>query len=88
MSCNFKIVFPGLAHEHIDTARQAIVKHGGTLDEKGDKGVFEINIGIGKIAGNYKITGAEVEFNITNKPFIISCHRIEKEIRKYAGMGN
>ena len=67
--CNFKIVFPSLAHEHIDTARQAIIKHGGSLDEKGNTGVFEIHIGIGKIAGNYVITGEEVEFFF----FLIEC---------------
>ena len=86
MSCNYKIVFPSLAHEHIDTAREAIMKHGGTLDEKGDGGTFELHIGIGKIAGSYKITGEEVDFTITHKPFIISCGRIEKEIRKYTGV--
>ena len=86
--CNFKIIFPSLAHEHIDTARAAIIKHGGTLREKGDSGTFEIHIGIGKIAGNYAIVGEEVEFNITHKPFIVSCHRIEKEIRKYTSMAD
>jgi hypothetical protein len=84
--CNFRIAFPSLAHKHIDTARNAIMKHGGTLKENGDSGTFEIHIGIGKIAGNYNIVGEEVEFNITHKPFIITCQRIEKEIRKYTGM--
>ena len=86
MSCNFKIKFPSLAHEHMDTARKAITKHGGTLQEKGNTGTFEIHIGIGKIAGSYSIIGEEVDFTITHKPFIITCHRIEKEIRKYTGM--
>jgi hypothetical protein len=86
--CNFKIEFPSLAHEHIDAARAAIIKHGGRLDEKGDSGTFELHIGIGKIAGSYVINGEEVEFTITHKPFIITCHRIEKEIRKYTGMGS
>lgn len=86
MACNFQIEFPSLATEHIETARKAIVKHGGTLNLKGQKGTFDIPSVIGKIAGSFKIDGALVDFNIEHKPFLLTCHRIEKEIRKYAGM--
>jgi hypothetical protein len=86
MSCNFKIKFPSLATEHLEMAKEAILKHGGSFDIKGNKGTFELHIGIGKIAGNVIMNGPEVDFNITHKPFLISCGVIEKQIRKYAGM--
>ena len=86
MSCNFKINFPSLAKEHIETAKAAIVKHGGKVVDKGNSGTFELHIGIGKIAGEFEIIGSEIDFHITHKPFIIPCSVIEKEIRKYAGM--
>ena len=84
--CNFRIAFPSLAHEHLETARAAIVKHGGTFEEHDNGGTFEIHIGSGKIAGSFVMDDGEVEFTITHKPFIITCHRIEKEIRKYSGL--
>ena len=87
MSCHFKIDFPGLAKEHIETAKTAIIKHGGKVVEKPNGGSFELSIGLGKIAGTYAIAGGEVTFNIDKKPFLIPCSVIEKEIKKYAGMG-
>ena len=86
MACNFKIEFPGLATEHIETARAAIVKHGGYFELNGKGGAFEISTAIGKIDGSFIIKDNEVTFNIDRKPFIVTCHRIEKEIRKYVGM--
>ena len=86
MSCNFKIVFPGLANEHIETARAAVVKHGGSFELNGKDGAFEIHTAIGKIDGSFILKGNEVTFNIDRKPFILTCSRIEKEIRKYVGM--
>ncbi len=85
MSCNFKIKFPGLAKEHIETARAAVVKHGGFFELNGNGGAFEIHTPLGKIDGSFKMNGNEVDFFIDRKPFIISCHRIEKELRKYVG---
>ncbi len=86
MACNFKIEFPGLAMEHIETARAAVVKHGGYFELNGKGGVFEIHTPIGNIDGSFIMKGNEVTFNIDKKPFILTCHRIEKEIRKYVGM--
>ena len=86
MSCNFKIKFPSLATEHIETARAAVVKHGGFFELNGKGGAFEIHTAIGKIDGSFVVNGNEVDFHIDRKPFILTCHRIEKEIRKYVGM--
>jgi hypothetical protein len=86
MSCSFKIEFPGLALEHIETARAAVVKHGGYFELNGKGGAFEIQTAIGKIDGSFIVKGNEVTFNIDRKPFILTCHRIEKEIRKYVGI--
>jgi hypothetical protein len=38
------------------------------------------------IAGNYNIIDDIIDVNITDKPFLVSCSKIESEIRKYLGV--
>jgi len=35
------------------------------------------------LAGNYSISGNRIEVRITQKPWLLSCKKIESEIRKY-----
>lgn len=46
-------------------------------------GLFSFTAKGFELAGNYQINGDLVDLNITKKPWLLSCKRIETEIRTY-----
>jgi hypothetical protein len=69
--------------ELVGKARKAIAKHGGELKGDENGGTFDLHIVIGHIAGNYTIEENTFILDVTKKPLLVSCSRIEKEISKY-----
>ena len=69
--------------ELVDKARKAIAKHGGELKGDESRGTFDLHIVIGHIKGDYTIEGNIFNLAITHKPLLVSCKRIETEMRKY-----
>jgi len=45
------------------------------------QGNFQVKTPLGSVGGKYAITGQEIMMHITKKPLLISCKRIEKELR-------
>ncbi|MCW3080905.1 hypothetical protein [Segetibacter sp.] len=78
--CQFSIPFSGDAESLIKRAKQEIEKVGGNLMGDGTQGSFEGKTPIGSIEGSYRVEGQQISFNITDKPFLLSCSRIEKEL--------
>ncbi|HXI00968.1 MAG TPA: hypothetical protein VNI52_11930 [Sphingobacteriaceae bacterium] len=81
--CDFSIDFTGASDTLIEKASTAIGNAGGIFNGNTDGGNFSISTPIGKIAGEYNVLGQVINFAITDKPFLLSCSRIEEELRKY-----
>lgn len=81
--CDFSIDFTGTSDLLIGRAKDAINNAGGMFDGDPQTGDFSISTPIGKIAGDYQVSGQTITFSITDKPFLLGCGRIENELRKY-----
>jgi hypothetical protein len=84
--CNFSINYPKPKDQLVSQLKAAILSQGNAQFE-GDntRGAFGFTAMGFDIAGNYDIIGDMINVNITDKPFLVSCSRIESEIRKYLG---
>lgn len=82
--CNFSINYPKPKEELVTKLRSAILSQSNAQFEGDDtSGVFGLTAMGFDIAGKYTIEGDDIEVNITDKPFLVSCSRIESELRKY-----
>ncbi len=80
--CSISIEFSGQPDELIRSAEQAISGAGGSFSGTNTDGSFDINSPLGKVSGSYTVVGQSFNISITDKPFLISCSRIEEELRK------
>ena len=78
--CQFNLSFAGNAEGLMRRAKQAIEGAGGNFMGTADEGAFTAATPIGSIKGSYKIEGQVISLTITQKPFLLSCSRIEKEL--------
>lgn len=78
--CQFNIPFSGDGESLIKRAKQELSKAGGTFNGDAAQGNFEVKTPVGSIEGNYNIAGQQIFISITDKPFFISCERIQKEL--------
>jgi hypothetical protein len=85
MSCKFTIHYPQHKEELVAKLQDAILTTGGQFEGDTSEGRFHGNTPIGSFEGNYVITGDDIEVDVIKKPFLISCSRIESEIKKYLG---
>ncbi|MBC7745569.1 MAG: hypothetical protein H7096_10740 [Flavobacterium sp.] len=81
--CGFSIEVTGSPEILIEKASLAIAQAGGIFKGREKGGNFSFSTPIGNISGDFFITGQVATFNITNKPFLLGCGRIENELRKY-----
>jgi hypothetical protein len=81
--CQFSISFSGDPETLIQRVRQEIERARGTFSGDSTQGNFGVKTGLGSIEGNYQIAGQAISITITDKPFFISCERIEKELTGY-----
>ncbi len=84
-NCKFNVGFNESIETLIGKAKAAIHKAGGTFSGNNEKGNYAIPTPVGKITGNYTVSGSAITFEITDKPFLVSCNKIEGELRKYLG---
>ena len=80
--CNISIDFNGDPDQLIITAEQAISGAGGSFAGNNSEGNFAINSPLGKVSGTYTVLGQSFNINISDKPFLVSCSKIEEELRK------
>lgn len=86
--CDMNIDFNGEASVQIERARTAITGADGTFEGDDTAGNFSIPVLGSDIVGNYKINGNTFSIAITEKPLLISCKRIEEELREYLDQEN
>lgn len=86
--CNFAIEYPKSKDQMVNQLKIAI--------ESQTDGIFQGDISAGlfsfsakgfDLAGNYTINGDTVAVQITKKPWLLSCNKIEREIKKYLELG-
>ncbi len=80
--CNISIDFSGDPEQLIASAEQAISGAGGSFFGNNSDGRFSIHSPLGKVSGTYMVEGQSFNISITDKPFLVSCGRIEDELRK------
>jgi hypothetical protein len=78
--CNFSIPFSGDAVSLMKRAQQEIESSGGAFSGDASQGNFQAKTPLGSIQGNYQIQDQTISLNITKKPFLLSCKRIQKEL--------
>lgn len=81
--CNFSIAFDGRAEDLTNKARKEIEMAGGTFQGDENQGSFGIGTPLGQVKGNYTIEHSIFIIEITSKPMLVSCSRIENELRRY-----
>src|SRR5688572_25546985 len=82
--CVFDITFTGSAAALFERAKAGIQSQGGTLTGDATKGSVSAPTPIGRMAGTYAVTGQVAHFEIIEKPFLLSCARIQSELAKLA----
>jgi len=83
--CNFNIGFNEPIGKLIEKAKSGIASIGGTFEGNTQKGNYSIPTQVGKITGSYHVQDNSIAFEIIDKPFLVSCKKIEDELRKYLG---
>ena len=86
--CKFDIKFESSAAQVIEHAEKAIIHAKGTFAGDIDKGNFEIATPLGDITGNYQMNGSTIIIEISHKPFLVSCKKIEETLRDYLAGDN
>lgn len=81
--CNFTLEFTGSPEELVSRAKQAIQHAGGTFDGDSAAGAFDLKTPLGTVKGNYTLQENAIQVQITQKPLLLSCARIEDELRNY-----
>lgn len=80
--CQFIVPFSNSADLLMSKAKQEIQRAGGSFNGDGTQGSFRVKTALGTIGGSYQVAGQEILMVILKKPFLISCTRIEKELRE------
>ena len=84
-NCKFNVDFNESIGTLIGKAKSAVMKVDGTFSGDNESGMYALPTPLGMITGNYTVSGNTIEFQITDKPFLVSCNKIEGELRKYLG---
>lgn len=86
--CNFPIEYPKSKDEMVSQLKAAIESQtNGIFQGDTSSGSFSFTAKGFGLAGNYNIVGDVIDVNITKKPWLLSCKKIESEIRKYLDNG-
>lgn len=81
--CNLMIPLTKAPDIVIDTAKKKIADAGGKMEGDTVKGSFSVSIPIlGKIAGAYTVQGKMLAVDVTDKPMMLSCDKIQGWLSK------
>lgn len=82
----FRVPYPADPHRRqvlFQRAIEAMSRHG-RHEGTPDQGTFEGTTPLGPFAGSYRVLddSAELEVELTKKPWLVSTHLLEREVRK------
>jgi hypothetical protein len=85
--CNFSINYPKAKDQLISQFSSTVIAQpNGQFEGDETTGAFSFTAMGFNISGNYTINGDLIEINVLEKPFLLSCSRIEAEIKRYLGI--
>lgn len=83
MACNFTFEYTKPKTEMVSKLETAILGQHGSFQGDEAGGEFSFSAMGFSFRGNYTIIGDQIAVEITDKPFLVSCGKIESEIKKY-----
>ena len=83
MACNFTFEYTAPKDKMVSKLSSAILGQKGSFQGNESGGNFSFSAMGFAFSGNYSINGDQVSVEITDKPFLVSCSKIESEIKKY-----
>ena len=81
--CDFNLKFQGSKRQLMESVQSEIQNANGTIFFQNDSGNFIIPIPIGTIAGTFHFHDNQVLVEITDKPFVLTCSKIESKIKEF-----
>jgi len=82
--CNFSIEYPKPKDEMVMQLKKAVeAQADGVFNGDTSAGEFSFSARGFDLAGGYCISGDVIEVSVFKKPWLLSCKKIEAEIRKY-----
>lgn len=83
--CSFSIGFSGEAEALVKRAQLAVGQAGGSFTGNDTSGQMVVKTPIGTVSASYTVSEQQINITILKKPFLLSCKRIENELRKAMG---
>ena len=80
--CQFTIPFSGAPDLLIGRAQREIGAAGGSFAGDNLQGNFEVKTPLGTVRGKYLMVTNGIAVTILKKPLLVSCTRIEKELKE------
>lgn len=83
MACNFTLEYTKPKAEMVSKLEAAILGQHGLFQGDETSGEFSFSAMGFSFRGNYIIRGDQIAVEVTDKPFLVPCSKIESEIKKY-----
>ena len=80
-ACNFTIPFTKSAMDVLEKAKKTVESQGGNFTGDENSGNFDVSIFGNTVVGSYAVIGQELNFDITDKPFLVPCNMIENFLK-------
>lgn len=81
--CKFSIEFSDSPESLIQKANAGLAQVKGNFIGDTNQGSFTVPTPLGSIKGSYVIEGSTITIDVQDKPMLLSCSRIESELRKF-----
>jgi hypothetical protein len=81
-ACEFNVPFSGEPEAIYQKAKKVIESQGGVFNGDTNAGSFDITVFGNRIAGDYTVSGQELQLKIHTKPMLIPCGMIESVLVK------
>ena len=85
-ACDFTLIHSGSPDALYPIAKEAIEAQGGSLHGRPSGGEVTMPTPAGDVSFNYGAVGKRVDVIVTNKPFLVSCARIQSELANILAM--
>ena len=79
--CRFIIPYSGSPDSLLLRAQREIENTGGAFAGDNSQGNFAVKTPLGTVKGTYLMLANEISIAISKKPLLVSCNKIEKELR-------
>ena len=82
-ACNFTYVLNIPPAELLKEINRLVEEHQGEFQGDEQAGTFRLDIILGRVIGNYRISGDKVDITILEKPWLVGSETIGQTIKQY-----